>query len=230
LGTPLFDRLLKASELTGFFGKRMHPLLVRLHQDRVRILDRAQVARPEFERAHRPERPGHRAKRLPPNHVRNFAFGLATVFVCMGMKPSAVMADTHLETTIREVMPSPIRCGRTVEPSFYCRHENPTEHSGVLDLSSTRDGPSASLTHTYDDARSGQLLGIMRNFFVVVGIRADLYDECVSNSTWQPTHVLGQNYKILCSRVELGDRVSLEVIVMPPEEQPLFARVEGATE
>jgi hypothetical protein len=209
----------------------MHSLLVRDHQNRDPSLDRARAARSEFERAQsRPERPGHRAKKFPPNYVRRLAFALAIVLVCMGMKQSTVMAGTLLEATIREMMPLPIRCGRTVEPLFFCRHENAAEHSSVLDFSSTRDGPSASLTHTYDDAKRDRLLAVMRKFFVVIGIRADLFDECVSLSAWQRAYMRGQKYEIWCSRVELGDRVTLEVIVVLPDEQQLFARVDGAAE
>ena len=64
----------------------------------------------------------------------------------------------------------------------------------------------------------------MRGFFIRLGVPAGTFDDCVSQAQWEPKHLLRQGLKLLCYRVELGDRVTQEVFVMAADEAPLLAR------
>jgi hypothetical protein len=146
------------------------------------------------------------------------ALGLAVIAVvaCNGkVKGENSFKAGAYEVVIREVIPTPFRCSRTLEPLFYCRHENPPGHSMVLDLYSNSNGVSASLTCNYDDLRRQALADTMRHFFLKLGIPAEAYDACISRAEWKPESVFVTDYKILCLRVELGDRVTHEILVMP---------------
>jgi hypothetical protein len=165
---------------------------------------------------------------------RPLTLGAAALLAClMVADPGAARAGGQslvhhgvvhdVEAAIREALPVPVRCGRTSEPLFTCRHESPPEHSMVLDLSSGRDGPSASLTYDYDDARHHQLLAVMRRFFGVLGVSSGAYDACIAESEWQPVPVSGRSPRLSCYRVELGDRVTYEVFATAPDETPRLA-------
>jgi hypothetical protein len=128
-----------------------------------------------------------------------------------------------VEAAIREALPAQARCGRTTEPLFSCRYESPPEHSMVLDLSSGRDGPSASLTYNYDDTRHRQLLGVMRRFFGTLGLPASAFDACIVESQWVPLPVSSRTSRLACHRVELGDRVTYEIFATASDETPMLA-------
>ncbi len=153
---------------------------------------------------------------------------VAGMLACLAISgPGAARADGRdVEAAIREALPAPARCGRTTEPLFSCRYESPPEHSMVLDLSSGRDGPSASLTYNYDDARHQQLLGVMRRFFGALGLPAGVFDACISQSQWVPLPISGRAPALTCYRVELGDRVTYEVLAAASDEAPILADVD----
>ena len=96
----------------------------------------------------------------------------------------------------------------------------------VLDLSSGRDGPSASLTYNYDDARHQQLLGVMRRFFGALGLPAGIFDACISQSQWVPLPISSRASALTCHRVELGDRVTYEVFATASDASRLLADVD----
>jgi molybdenum-dependent DNA-binding transcriptional regulator ModE len=156
---------------------------------------------------------------------RALTLGAAVLLACLTIgNPGAAQAGGHnVEAAIAQVLPVPRRCGRTAEPLFTCRHESPPEHSMILDLSFGRDGPSASLTYNYDDARHHQLLAVMCRFFGAVGVSAGAYDACIAESEWQPLPISTRNSRLLCFRVELGDRVTYEVFATASDEIPALA-------
>jgi hypothetical protein len=94
----------------------------------------------------------------------------------------------------------------------------------TLELASGLDGPSASLTHDYDDARRHQLFPVMRGFFIRLGVPADTFDNCTSQSQWEPEHLSGNGWKLMCYRVELGDRVTHEIFAMAADAIPRLAQ------
>ena len=154
---------------------------------------------------------------------------LATIIACMGIANGESLTKAgapDAELTIREVIPTPFRCSRTSEPLFFCRHENPPGHSVILDLLSNLDGASASLTYNYDDLRRRTLLDTMRHFFLTLGIPAEAYDACISRAEWQRESILVPNYRVLCHRVELGDRVTYEIFAMIANDSPTVAYAE----
>jgi hypothetical protein len=237
LGGELFERTATGSELTDF-GRQMHPHLARLHHDRIRALefartfdrsaDRTPGARPQP--APSKWRPGQSHESGKPNR-RTVTLALAALLACMAIaaKSPTQAGDKNVEATIRDSLPAPVRCGRTSEPLFYCRHEDAARHTMVLELASGLDGPSASLTHDYDDAGRHQLFAVMRGFFIRLGVPADTFDDCVSQSQWEPEHPSGNGLKLRCHRVELGDRVTHEIFAMVASEAPLLAHAGEVT-
>jgi hypothetical protein len=93
----------------------------------------------------------------------------------------------------------------------------------TLELASGLDGPSASLTHDYDDAARHQLFAVIRGFFIRLGVPGDAFDDCTSRSQWEPEHLSGNGLRLLCYRVELGDRVTHEIFAMAADAAPRLA-------
>lgn len=175
----------------------------------------------------------HQAKELSSGRSRPLvAWGTAVVLAGLAyVGPGAARAGDYdvkhdVEAAIREALPAQVRCGRTAEPLFSCRYENPPEHSMVLDLTSGRDGPSASLTYDYDDARHQQLLGVVRRFFGMLGLPAGVFDACISQSQWVPLPVSSRTPRLTCHRVEIGDRVTYEIFTTAADEVPMLADVD----
>ena len=150
LGAPLFERALAGSKLTAF-GRQMHPLLAQLYEDRLRVFAVASSSSCALnpiadlysrkKRLHsEPEQAGHIAN-LKRRTVAVLTGLLAFALVAIGTRAEA--RDRGVELLIRESLPMPVRCSRTLEPLFYCRHETPSEHSVVLDLTNSLDGPSS---------------------------------------------------------------------------------------
>jgi DNA-binding transcriptional LysR family regulator len=231
LGAPLFERTVTGSELTAF-GRGMLPILARIHDDRTRALEFAHsfdcssngkaVARSGLPRLQSwPERAG----RLAKSGRRTGTLALAVLLACaaIAIGGSASAGENGVEAAIREMLPAPFRCSRTTEPALYCRHDTAADRTMVLELVSGSDGPSASLTHDYDDARRHEFFATMRGFFVRLGVSADAFDECISQSQWQPAHQSGIGHRVLCYRIELGDRVTHEVFVQAADEVPKLA-------
>ena len=161
-----------------------------------------------------------RTRDLSSNRSRSLVtLCVAGMLACLAISgPGAARADGRdVEAAIREALPAPARCGRTTEPLFSCRYESPPEHSMVLDLSSGRDGPSASLTYNYDDAS---------RFFGALGLPAGVFDACISQSQWVPLPISGRAPALTCYRVELGDRVTYEVLAAASDEAPILADVD----
>ena len=96
-----------------------------------------------------------------------YAFAILLACTTISSKRPAAASQLDVEVTIREMMPTPVRCNRTTEPLSYCRHDNAADHTMVLELASGTDGPAASLTYDYDDAKRHELFAVMRRFFVV---------------------------------------------------------------
>jgi hypothetical protein len=216
LGGRLFDRDSKGCRLTKL-GAILAPHFERLQDgaEQVgRIASRFQVV----------DNVSERVASRESGKGRPLTLAAAAMLACLSVvSPGPVQAGSiDVEATIRDVLPSPIRCGRTSEPLFYCRHEDPPGHSAVLDLSSGRDGPSASLTHNYDDPRRRQLLAVVRRFFGALGVSVDAFDACVADSGWQPASVVSRNSRLRCHRVELGDRVTHEVFATAAHEDATF--------
>jgi hypothetical protein len=231
LGAPLFERTITGSELTAL-GKKMHPLLARLDRDRLRAIELAGT----FDRSSNPianVRPPVEKFESRPEPTAQFwkskrravALGLAALLACTMISTGtpAKAGDDDVEVVIRESMPSPVRCARTLEPMFYCRHEGPPEHAIVLDMNSGPDGPSASLTYDYDNAKRHQLQAVMRGFFMKLGVPANAFDDCMSQAQWHPSSIPTNGYKILCYRVQLWDRVTEEVFMIGADRAPTLA-------
>ena len=225
LGAPLFERTATGSELTAF-GREMHPRLLRLHHDRLRALEFAHatpVARPDVPQLQSwPEQ----ARRIGKQGRRIGILALAALLTCATLVTGspASAGERDVEVAIREVLPAPFRCSRNGEPALYCRHDNAPGHSMVLELASGPEGPSASLTYDYDDARRHQMLAIMRGFFIRLDVPADAFDDCISRSQWQPWRQSKNGRQILCYRVELGDRVTHDIFVVAADKAPVLAQ------
>ena len=220
LGGRLFERGMKGCRLTEL-GTSLQPHFERLQSSAERV---RQIAG-RFQMTGGRQASG---KVSPGASGRSHQITLATaaLLACLAVAaPSPVQAGSiDVEATIRDVLPSPVRCGTTSEPLFYCRHEDSPRHSAVLDLSSGRDGPSASLTYNYDDRRRHQLLAVVRRFFGALGVSVDAFDGCVADSGWQPASVVSRNARLQCHRVELGDRVTHEVFATSVHEDATFVQ------
>jgi hypothetical protein len=139
LGGRLFERGPNGCRLTAL-GASLRPHFEQLQSGLERVVRIAG----RFQGAGK-----HRTKDLSSDRSRPLvALGAAAAFACLAFAgPGAGWAGGHdVEAAIRDALPAEARCGRTAEPLFFCRYENPPEHSMVLDLSSGRDGPSASPT------------------------------------------------------------------------------------
>src|SRR5262245_23115692 len=189
LGARLFDRDLKGCRLTEF-GANLRPHFERLQSGAERV-DR--IAK-RFQGACDPRASG-RVSPAGSAKGRALTLSVAALLACLTVAPSrpAQAGSVDVEAAIRETLPSPVRCDRTTEPLFFCRYESPPAHSAVVDLSSGRDGPSASLTYNYDDPRRHQLLAIVRRFFGALGVSADAFDACIDESGWQRASVASRN-------------------------------------
>jgi molybdenum-dependent DNA-binding transcriptional regulator ModE len=231
MGAPLFERTITGSELTAL-GKKMRPLLAKLDRDRLRAIELAGA----FDRSSNPianvcplaeklASGSEQAAQFGRAKRRAVALGLAALLACtmIATATPAKASDDDVEIVIRESMPSPVRCARTMEPMFYCRHEGPPEHAIVLDMNSGPDGPSASLTYDYDNAKRHQLQAVMRGFFTRLGVPADTFDDCMSQAQWHPSSMSVNGYKILCYRVQLWDRVTEEVFMISADRAPTLA-------
>jgi hypothetical protein len=240
LGAPLFERTATGADLTAF-GKAMHPLLARLHRDRFRAIEFARAfdgasgknhaVRPDFPYLQSAERNGRVGRSIRRVGALTVAAFLAFATIAIGGPAWAGKnwagnnwaGENAVEAAIREMLPAPFRCSRNTEPALYCRHDNAADHKIVLELASGPAGPSASLTHDYDDARRHEFFAIMRGFFLKLGVSADTFDECVSQSQWQPGHQSSRGHRALCYRVELGDRVTYDIFALAADEAPTLA-------
>jgi molybdenum-dependent DNA-binding transcriptional regulator ModE len=221
LGARLFERGLKGCRLSEL-GTSLRPHFERLQSgaEQVgRIARRFQVTYDDRQ-ASGSVSPRASGKSQP---LTLAAVGVLACLAIAALTP-AQAGSVDVEATIRDVLPSPVRCGTASEPLFYCRHESSPQHSAVLDLSSGRDGPSASLTYNYDDPRRHQLLAVVRRFFGALGVSVDAFDACVANSGWQPASVVSRNSRLQCHRVELGDRVTDEVFATAAHEDATFVQ------
>jgi molybdenum-dependent DNA-binding transcriptional regulator ModE len=232
LGAQLFERTVRGSELTAF-GKQMHPHLAQLHHDRLRALRLAHTyasssgsmiaVRPQMNSARNSKH------RLATSKHQMITSILAAALVSLAIVSSSVAhaADDDMEKLIRASLSEPVRCSKLPEPLFYCRHETAFNQTMVLDLASSLDGPSASLTHDYDDPQRHQFFGLMRRFFMTLGIPADAFDDCVAQAQWKPADVTRSAYRLLCYRVELGHRVTHEIFAMPSDKaRPAIAQAD----
>jgi hypothetical protein len=119
--------------------------------------------------------------------------------------------DAAFEQAIRTAIPKPSRCDFTPEPLFFCRYTTATEQSLAMELSSTKDGLSASLTYNYADPKGAELLAMLSDFFGSIGIDAKSFDRCV----WQSHTELGktdiEDWQLLCRHTDFADRVTHEM-------------------
>jgi len=181
------------------------------------LTDLGTALRPHFEQLHhRSEQVLRLAKHFSAKATRACAIALCAVLTSLTAagQTAAHAGAPDIEIAIRETMPAPVRCDRSTEPLFYCRHDNATGHTMVLELVSGADGPAASLTYNYDDSKRHELLAVMRGFFMRVGVPLDVFDECVAQSQLQPAKLFGDGWQISCFSVELGDRVTNEIFAM----------------
>jgi molybdenum-dependent DNA-binding transcriptional regulator ModE len=220
LGGRLFERSLKGCRLTEL-GSSVRPHFERLQSgaEQVgRIARRFQLTG-DRQGSGRVS-PGASGKSQP------ITLAAVAVLACLAIATfsPAQAGSVDVQATIRAALPSPVRCGTTSEPLFYCRHEDPPGHSAVIDLSSGRDGPSASLTYNYDDPRRHQLLAVVRRFFGALGASVDAFDACIADSGWQTASVVSRNARLQCHRVELGDRVTHEVFATALHEDATLAQ------
>jgi hypothetical protein len=219
------------SELMNL-GKKMRSLLARLGRDELRAIELA-GAPDRSPNAVADIRPPAETLESGPEPTAQFwkskrravAPGLAALFACamIATETPVRASDDDVEVVIRESMPSPVRCARTLEPMYSCRHEGPPAHAIVLDMNSGPDGPSASLTYDYDNAKRHQLQAVMRGFFVRLGVPANAFDDCMSQAQWHRSSMSVNGYKILCYRVQLWDRVTDEVFVIGADRAPTLA-------
>src|SRR5215203_2355249 len=141
---------------------------------------------------------------------------LVTAYLIFMVANGAGATDlATLEHTIRQLTPQPARCSHTPEPFFSCRYETPAEHSLVFELASGKDGPSASLTHNFDNRQGRDLITIMRTYFSTVGINPTDFDECVWQSLVTSQGMMLEDVELVCRRVGFGDSVTLEVFALP---------------
>jgi hypothetical protein len=149
---------------------------------------------------------------------------IATLMAFAAMLSPSSGKDKNIEVIIREMLPTPFRCSRTTEPALQCRHDDATAaRTIVLELVSSIEGPSASLTHDYDDATRHEFLALVRAFFTRIGVAAGVFDDCISQAQWQPKQFVTNGYQLLCYRVELGHRVTHEILAKFPDGTPLLA-------
>src|SRR5215213_880462 len=118
---------------------------------------------------------------MSPNLLRLQA-GIALSLMAMASPISAQTYEPSVESAVRKAIPNPARCGTTTEPYFYCRFDVISKASAVLELSATKDGPSATLTYSYGDPKGSELLAVVREFFGSVGVDIKSFDRCVWRS------------------------------------------------
>ena len=185
-----------------------------IRPDTLRLFSsRSRVARPITPHVQTPAKRTGRVKKWS-RQLGVSAFAILLACTTIGGKLPAAASQFDVEVTIRKMMPTPARCNRTTEPLFYCRHDNAADHTMVLELASGTDGPAASLTYDYDDAKRHELFAVMRRFFVRTGVPPEAFDECILQSQWKPSYSSKDGWQVLCFRVELGDRVTNEVFAM----------------
>lgn len=147
--------------------------------------------------------------------------GIALSLMVLASESSAQTYDPALESVIRKAIPQPARCAITSEPLFYCRFDNALEGNIVLELSSTKEGPSASLTYNYGDSKGAELFGVVSDFFGSVGVDKKSFASCV-----QQSHVVSGEMDVgdlilICRYADLGDRVTYEIFAhRTPESLP----------
>jgi hypothetical protein len=139
------------------------------------------------------------------------AFLLSCATIAASSPACAGSAD--VEAAIRDVLPAPFRCSRATEPEFQCRYDT-ADSTVTLELAAGRYGPSASLTHDYDDVRRHAFFTIMRGFFITIGVPADTLDDCIERAQWEFDTRSAGGYQISCYHAEIGDRVTWEIFVM----------------
>ena len=147
----------------------------------------------------------------------NIKWGLAIACVGFVAVGGAAAESDHpsLERTIRQLIPQPARCSHSPEPLFSCRYEAPPEQSLVFELASGKDGPSASLTHNYDNRKARDFLALMREYFLVNGIDAKAFDACIRQSHYSSEEMSFENFQLVCRHVEFSERVTYDVFAMP---------------
>jgi hypothetical protein len=146
--------------------------------------------------------------------------GIALSLMAMAGASSAQTYDPAVELAVRQAIPKPARCGGTIEPVFFCRFDAVAEASVALELSATKDGASASLTYTYGDPKSTELLAVVRDFFGSVGIDIKSFDRCV----WRSHTVSGSmaigDLTLRCQHTDFADRVTYEISAVRTPEAP----------
>ena len=182
---------------------------------------RRRVARPNTPHVQSPAKRAGRIRKWI-HQLGMFAFAVMLACTIIGSRRPTAAGQLDVDVTIREMMPTPVRCNRTTEPLFYCRHDNAADHTMVLELASGTDGPAASLTYDYDDAKRHELFAVMRRFFVRTGVPPEAFDECILQSQWKPNYSSKDGWQVLCFRVELGDRVTNEVFAMAEVKAPVL--------
>jgi hypothetical protein len=133
---------------------------------------------------------------------------------------SVKASDADVELTIRQVIPVPFRCFRTLNRCFFAGMRIRPATAWIFDFSSSLDGASASLTYNFDDRKRHELLGSMRNVFLGLRISAEAYDDCLSTAEWQRGSILVPNFRVLRHRIELGDRVTYEIFAIFSNKSP----------
>ncbi len=128
---------------------------------------------------------------------------------------AAPLSGRRMEEAIRELTPSPRRCGTSpLEALYYCRYETAFGRSVVLELSAGPDGPAGSLTHDFDDADGHHLLQVLGRLLAVAGISESAFNDCIHRSLWQSGDMSVGGLRIGCRHAELGDRVTYEVFTL----------------
>lgn len=125
-----------------------------------------------------------------------------------------------VEDMILDAMPRPVRCDRTLEPFFFCKHDTSGQHL-ALEIGATNDGLSTSLTYNYDNPAAPKYLAVVRRFFRAIGIADKAIDACVYDPQWQPDGASTSQFKLRCRRVEFTGRVTHEFFALYPSNADL---------
>jgi hypothetical protein len=125
------------------------------------------------------------------------------------------LAGRKIDEVIRELTPAPRRCGSSpLEELYYCRYENPSGRSVVLELSAGPDGPAGSLTYDFDDPDGRRLLDVLGRFLSLAGVHEAAFKACVQRALWQSGEMIVDGLRVTCRHAELGDRITYEVFAL----------------
>jgi hypothetical protein len=155
-------------------------------------------------------------------NLRGLQAGIVLSAMVAAGASSAQTYEPADERAVRQTIPKPARCGTTAEPYFYCRFDAAPGANVALELAATKHGPSATLTYTYGDPKSAELLAVVRDFFERIGVDIKSFDRCIWRSHTVPGAMATGDLTLRCQHTDFADRVTYEIFAdrTPPGASP----------